>query len=136
MKQTFCLNRVNESCPVNSKKSGFNKYWRAIRRACEWQRISGHLGLCRGYMRRNRHAATIAIGLLQSCCEQGWGTKLLKLGESWVREQQIHRLGLTVITHNERALHLYQKQGFMIESLQNDSLLVNGTYVDMTSKSR
>lgn len=108
---------------------------------CMWvvtgeQRISGHLGLRRGNVRRNRHAAIIAMGLLQSCCGQGWGAKLLQHAESWARGHQIHRLGLTVMPHNERALRLYQKQGFVIEGLQKDSLLVNGTYVDMTSKSR
>ncbi|SMP17166.1 Protein N-acetyltransferase, RimJ/RimL family [Laceyella tengchongensis] len=94
------------------------------------QRISGYLGLRRGNVHRNRHAAIIAMGLLQSCCGQGWGAKLLQHAESWARGHQIHRLGLTVMTHNERALRLYQKQGFVIEGLQKDSLLVNGTYVD------
>jgi RimJ/RimL family protein N-acetyltransferase len=94
------------------------------------QQIVGYLGLRRGNANRTRHAAVIALGLLQTYCGQGWGTRLLQQAEAWAREHRIRRLGLTVMVHNERALRLYLKQGFAIEGLQKDSLLVDGNYVN------
>ena len=50
--------------------------------------------------------------------------------EKWATDHKIHRLELTVMSHNERAVNLYQKMGFKIEGIKQDSLLVNDEYVD------
>jgi RimJ/RimL family protein N-acetyltransferase len=49
---------------------------------------------------------------------------------SWARERGFHRLELTVMTHNERAIRLYKKMGFEVEGVKKHSLFVNGEYVD------
>jgi len=48
----------------------------------------------------------------------------------WAKQQHIHRLELTVMTHNTVGIALYKKQGFAIEGTKRHSLLINGQYVD------
>ncbi|WP_309247700.1 GNAT family N-acetyltransferase [Priestia flexa] len=50
--------------------------------------------------------------------------------EEWAKEQQIHRLELTVVVENVIAIHLYKKIGFQIEGTKKHSLRINGQYVD------
>ena len=50
--------------------------------------------------------------------------------ESWAMENNCHRLELTVMSHNERAVALYTKCGFEREGVKRDSLFVNGKYVN------
>jgi len=56
---------------------------------------------------------------------------LLLLAElQFTRHHAVHRLELTVMVHNERAIRLYKKMGFEIEGTKKHSLLISGSYVD------
>jgi len=92
--------------------------------------LVGFLAALGGNYRRNHHCAHIVIGIRQNFAGQGIGKRLFKVLEKWGTDHKIHRLELTVMAHNERALHLYQKMGFKTEGIKQDSLLVNGKYVD------
>ncbi|MDQ4120750.1 MAG: GNAT family N-acetyltransferase [Acidobacteriota bacterium] len=92
--------------------------------------IIGYVAALGGDFRRNRHCAQIVIGVLQVFSGQGVGTKLFLGLEHWARQNSIHRLELTVMAHNDRAVKLYRKMGYEIEGTKRDSLLVNGSYVD------
>ncbi len=50
--------------------------------------------------------------------------------ERWARNRHIHRLELTVVADNQRALSLYRKMGFEQEGVKRHSLLIHGQYVD------
>ncbi len=80
--------------------------------------------------KRKRHCVYIVIGVFQQYTNQGIGTKLLASIEQWASKQKIHRLELCVMVHNQAGLGLYKKMGFEIEGRLNDSLLVDGNYVD------
>lgn len=56
--------------------------------------------------------------------------------EVWARRHDIHRLELTVMTHNEPAVHLYRSHGFLIEGTRTDSLRVGGVFVDEYAMSK
>ena len=92
--------------------------------------LVGYLGAAGGTYRRNRHTVHIAMGILHAYTSQGIGQRLLAALETWARAQALHRIELTVMTHNARAIKLYQGRGFAIEGTKRHSLLVNGTYVD------
>lgn len=92
--------------------------------------LIGYLGAYGGTFRRNRHSAYIVIGILQAYTGQGIGKQLFKTLEEWATNQYIHRLELTVMAHNKRAISLYQKMGFKIEGIKQDSLWINGKYID------
>ncbi len=93
-------------------------------------RIIGHVAAFGGTYRRSRHTAYVVIGILRAFTGLGLGTRLLETLEQWARQHLIHRLELTVMTHNERAIWLYSKMGYQIEGVQKDSLRVDGQYVD------
>jgi RimJ/RimL family protein N-acetyltransferase len=92
--------------------------------------LVGYLGAYGGDFRRNRHKAHIVIGILQKFTGMGIGTILFTEVEKWAKQVGIHRLELTVMSHNHAGLALYKKMGFFVEGTAKDSLLVDGTYVD------
>lgn len=92
--------------------------------------LLGYVGCKRGSYRRNQHKADIVIGVALGHTGQGLGTRLLITIEQWARSQQLHKLELTVMAHNVRAIKLYKKMGFVVEGVSVDSLLVDGRYVD------
>lgn len=93
-------------------------------------RLVGYLGAYGGGYQRNRHSAYIVTGILQEYAGRGLGQKLFEALETWALAHNLHRLELTVMCHNERAVHLYQKMGFEIEGMKRASLQVAGRYVD------
>ena len=92
--------------------------------------LIGYLAAFGGDFKRNRHCAYIIVGILQAFAGRGIGKKLFSEAEHWARQNNIHRLELTVMRHNERAVNLYQKMGFETEGVKKDSLLVNKKYID------
>ncbi|WP_261797763.1 GNAT family N-acetyltransferase [Kurthia senegalensis] len=38
-----------------------------------------------------------------------WGQNFFEYITNWAKQEQIHRLELTVIENNEQAIHLYKK---------------------------
>ena len=92
--------------------------------------LVGYLAAFGGEFKRNKHSVYIVIGILQDFTGQGIGTQLFLALEDWAHRQHIHRLELTVMTHNKAGIALYKRQGFEIEGMKRHSLLVNGLYVD------
>ena len=93
-------------------------------------RMIGFLEATGGAFRRNRHVAHLVVGVLGAYAGRGIGTALMEEVERWARGCGVHRLELTVMTHNAAALALYQKAGFGIEGTRRQSLLVDGSYAD------
>jgi RimJ/RimL family protein N-acetyltransferase len=92
--------------------------------------LVGYLAAVGGKFKRNRQSVYIIIGIVQAFTGQGIGTKLFRTMEKWAHQQHIHRLELTVMSHNNAGLALYKKQGFEIEGTKRHSLLINGQFVD------
>ena len=92
--------------------------------------LAGFVAGTGGGARRNRHSLYIVIGVVQAFTGQGVGKELMQALETWAQPRDFHRLELTVMAHNERAIRLYEACGFEREGVKRDSLLVNGDYVD------
>ncbi|WP_223069263.1 GNAT family N-acetyltransferase [Paenibacillus caui] len=92
--------------------------------------IVGYLGAFDSDENRIRHSLYIVVGILQQYGGRGIGTRLFAELDGWAVEHDIHRLELTVMAHNERAVALYKKAGFEIEGLKKHSIKVDGAYVD------
>ena len=91
--------------------------------------IVGFLGSTAGAQRRSRHTASLVVGVLKAFQGRGIGSALLTELGHWARARQVHRLELTVMTHNEAALKLYQKHGFSVEGTRKDALRVGEAFV-------
>lgn len=92
--------------------------------------IVGYIEALGGGFRRNRHCVQVVTGVLQAYSGRGIGTELFTELERWAGRNSVHRIELTVMAHNERALKLYRKMGYEVEGRRKNSLLVDGTYVD------
>jgi RimJ/RimL family protein N-acetyltransferase len=84
-----------------------------------------------GSYRRNHHNVHIVIGIRAAFTNQGVGTRLFQACEAWARQHGLHRLELTVMTHNHLGIALYKKMGFEIEGTALDALVVDGKYVNL-----
>lgn len=99
-------------------------------------RIVGQAGLYR-YPGRQAHAGSLGIGVHDAWVGRGIGTALLKtLVDTADRWLGIRRLELTVYTDNLRAIHLYQRFGFVIEGTHRAYALRDGVYVDAHTMAR
>jgi RimJ/RimL family protein N-acetyltransferase len=64
---------------------------------------------------------------------QGYGKESIRLlVEYGFRHLNLHRIGLTVVRHNERAIRCYRSCGFQEEGRLRQSRWIDGEYVDMT----
>lgn len=92
--------------------------------------IVGFLSAEVGFANRIRHSAYIVTGVLEDYRGKGIGTLLFDRLENWAIENNITRLELTVIIHNENAINLYKKMGFKIEGIKERSLIIDNIFVD------
>jgi ribosomal protein S18 acetylase RimI-like enzyme len=74
------------------------------------------------------HRGVFGVGLLPQFRGQGIGTRLTKKALAAARAFGLHRVELTVREHNTGAIELYKKEGFEIEGVQRDAVLVDGMY--------
>jgi ribosomal protein S18 acetylase RimI-like enzyme len=61
---------------------------------------------------------------------RGAGAGLLDAAERHLRERGIRKLTLRVLSTNETAIRLYERQGFTREGALFEEFLINGRYVD------
>jgi RimJ/RimL family protein N-acetyltransferase len=93
-------------------------------------RLVGYAEARGGRFRRNQITAHVVIGVLAAASGRGVGSGLLRELELWAPAHEIHRLEFTVMAHNRRASHLYERMGFTVEGRRRECLLVDGHLVD------
>jgi RimJ/RimL family protein N-acetyltransferase len=92
--------------------------------------LVGYVEAQGGTFRRNRHSASVVIGIRKAAAGRGIGTALLDALGEWAVRCGVHRLELTVMEHNERAIGLYRRWGFEIEGKRRHSVRVDGVWID------
>ena len=94
-------------------------------------RLIGNIAL-HGISLVNRHATLgIFIGD-KTCWSKGYGTEAIKLVVKYGFEQlNLHRIALTVVDFNARAMRAYEKAGFKKEGTYREHLYRNGKYCDV-----
>lgn len=92
--------------------------------------ISGYLLVDRGRSDKKRHCMYIVVGVKKSSQGIGIGTKLIEEAISWARQNNIIRIELTVMEHNQRAINLYKKMGFEIEGVKKKSIKMKDKFIN------
>ena len=92
--------------------------------------LVGYLIAERGEFRRVRHVAYLVIGVDADFAGRGIGTQLMDAVHQWAVAQEIHRLELTVQSHNAGAIRLYERSGFEIEGIRHHAMSIDGAWVD------
>ena len=68
------------------------------------------------HVQKSRHGfADIGMCVAKGWRGKGLGSALMDVAEQWARKQGVHKLSLGVFAHNERAVALYRKHGFVEE---------------------
>lgn len=98
--------------------------------AWEDGRLAGYIQAERGQFNRNAHTAYLVTGILKNYWGRGIGTEFFKSLDRWAKEEGVTRLELTAECQNTAALRLYEKNGFVIEGIRKQSMIVDGKYVD------
>lgn len=91
----------------------------------------GSLGATFGENFRTRHTGQIGIAIEKAHWGMGIGKALMGSALSWLKENEVERVVLTVDTENLRAISLYMGFGFIVEGRhERERKLINGTYRD------
>ncbi len=92
--------------------------------------IVGFLVGIRGPRHRISHRADFTVGVLERAQGRGIATDLLARLEEWARSLGIHRVELTVMGNNHRAIRLYEKNGYVHEGRKMNAVVVDGEPID------
>ena len=79
-----------------------------------------------------QHAVSLGITVNKEFRNQGIGTALMQEVINWCKEHpSIKRLELTVFHNNPRAIHIYEKLGFVREGVKRSAFPKHGEWLDM-----
>lgn len=92
--------------------------------------LVGYLELTGGSFRRSRATAYVVIGVRAHAAGRGIGAGLLRQAKDWAAAHGLHRLELTVMAHNTRAIRLYERMGFTVEGRRSECLLIEDQFAD------
>ena len=68
--------------------------------------------------------------MLAAASGEGLGAGLLAAAQRWAAGHGLHRLELTVMAHNRRAIALFERMGFVVEGRRSECLIVDGQFAD------
>ena len=94
-------------------------------------RVVGHLQILIGTSPRFREMGDLFIYIHQDYQNAGLGAALMDEAIALARQRGLHRVELTVVADNHRAVRLYEKVGFQREGLKRENYLgEDGKYHD------
>jgi RimJ/RimL family protein N-acetyltransferase len=92
--------------------------------------IVGRLSISRDPHPASRHVADLGLMVALGARRQGVGTALLEQAAAWGRATGVRKLELHVFPHNEPAIRLYERFGFVREGYRKDHFRRGSGYVD------
>jgi RimJ/RimL family protein N-acetyltransferase len=93
--------------------------------------IVGSLNFSAGRRSRVRHSGEFGMSVGKDYWGLGIGSRMLDALIRWAIEGQIiKKINLRVRTDNRRAIHLYQRKGFVIEGTIRKEIYIDGRYLD------
>ncbi len=98
--------------------------------ATDKDNIIGFISVERGGYKRIKHTGYVVIGIREQYRGSGIGNKLFSELDMWSIENKVTRLELSVICSNTIAKHLYEKNGFKVEGIKKNAMIIDGKYVD------
>lgn len=98
--------------------------------AFDGAQVVGFVNVMRGGPNRIKHSGYVVIGVMKAYSGKGIATSLLKHADDWAIDNDILKLELTVMMHNERAHDLYLRCGYEDEGVKRKSVYVDGIYYD------
>ncbi len=85
------------------------------------ERVVGHLQMYRFPFERRKGVADLFIYIHQDFQNLGLGTLMMRKAIEVAKERGFHRIGLTVVADNLRAIKVYEKVGFKKEGIARET---------------
>ena len=85
------------------------------------EKIVGHLQIFRILDERRKGVTELFIYVHQDFQNLGLGTRMMKKAIELAKERGFHRIGLTVVADNHRAIKVYEKVGFKKEGIARET---------------
>jgi RimJ/RimL family protein N-acetyltransferase len=79
---------------------------------------------------KDQHVAELGIFVLPPYREQGVGKRLMTYALDWAAGQDLLKITLSVFATNQRAIHMYEQFGFVLEGKRKMQYNVGGEHVD------
>lgn len=99
--------------------------------ACDDEEVVGYCRCEGNKLKRLSHQVTFGIAIQKEYWGYGLGRQMLEKVIVWAKEQEIHKINLSVLASNKRAVNLYKAYGFQVEGcLKDDKRLHDGKYHD------
>lgn len=76
------------------------------------------------------HLGVLSITIAESWRDAGIGTEMVTGAQRWAAERGLRKISLGVFPDNERAIAVYEKQGFVREGLRRQQYRSGETYRD------
>ncbi|HEY7603893.1 MAG TPA: GNAT family N-acetyltransferase [Gaiellaceae bacterium] len=92
--------------------------------------IIGRLSISRDPHPASRHVADLGLMVAAPARRHGVGTALLEQAVAWARASGVRKLELHVFPHNEPAIRLYERFGFVREGYRTRHFRRESGYVD------
>ena len=92
--------------------------------------VVGRLSVARDPHPASRHVADLGLMVATSARRRGVGWALLEQAVEWARRAGVRKLELHVFPHNEPAIRLYERFGFVREGLRRGHYRRGRNYVD------
>ena len=92
--------------------------------------LVGRLSISRDPHPASRHVADLGLMVAKPARRRGVGWALLEQAVAWARASDVRKLELHVFPHNDPAIRLYEKFGFVREGYRKQHFRRAGTYVD------
>ena len=93
--------------------------------------IIASLNISGGKRKALRHSAELGISVAAGWRGKGVGNALMEQAVRWAGENPVlKRIELQVYARNQKAIHLYEKHGFVLEGRRKGLFFQNGEYLD------
>lgn len=88
--------------------------------------------ILQGLRKTARHGSIELKRMALTETNQGFGGEVMDIIKKIAFEHfEAHRLWLDVFEHNERALHVYKREGFKVEGVLRDCIRENDSYISL-----
>ncbi|WP_077310576.1 GNAT family N-acetyltransferase [Terribacillus halophilus] len=99
--------------------------------ACDGKSIIGYCRCEGNNLKRQQHQVTFGIAIRKDYWGNGIGKQMLHKVIDWAEDHHIHKINLSVLKANKRAVALYEMFGFQMEGcLKDDKRLRDGKLYD------
>ena len=92
--------------------------------------VVGRISIARDGNPVSHHVAELGLMVAAGERRRGIGTALMEEAVKWARASGVTKVELHVVPHNEPAIALYRKLGFVEEGLRRRQYRIAGRYVD------